>query len=85
MLNISIGESGDRLTRTAKVLEQLSGQSPQPCCDIAARYTMRSFGIRRNEKITCYVTALNCTMSLLFSARQSMFYLQQASRHQTVR
>ncbi|AQK69935.1 60S ribosomal protein L11-1 [Zea mays] len=46
MLNISIGESGDRLTRTAK----------QPCCDIAARYTVRSFGIRRNEKITCYVT-----------------------------
>ncbi|URE30584.1 ribosomal L5P family C-terminus [Musa troglodytarum] len=25
-------------------------------CNSAARYTVRSFGIRRNEKIACYVT-----------------------------
>ena len=27
-LNICVGESGDRLTRAAKVLEQLTGQAP---------------------------------------------------------
>lgn len=25
-------------------------------CQLTARYTVRSFGIRRNEKIACYVT-----------------------------
>ena len=48
-----MGESGDRLTRAAKVLEQLSGQTPVYS---KARYTVRSFGIRRNEKISVHVT-----------------------------
>lgn len=52
-LNICVGESGDRLTRAAKVLEQLSGQKPVLA---KARYTVRSFGIRRNEKIAAHVT-----------------------------
>lgn len=52
-LNICVGESGDRLTRAAKVLEQLSGQTPVYS---KARYTVRTFGIRRNEKIAVHVT-----------------------------
>merc|ERR1711872_76538 len=52
-LNNCVGESGDRLTRAAKVLEQLTGQTP---VFSKARYTVRSFGIRRNEKIACHVT-----------------------------
>merc|ERR1711893_318777 len=52
-LNICVGESGDRLTRASKVLEQLTGQQPVTS---KARYTVRSFGIKRNEKIAVHCT-----------------------------
>merc|ERR1712228_654041 len=52
-LNISVGESGDRLTWAAKVLEQLTEQQP---VFSKAKLTIRSFGVRRNEKIACHVT-----------------------------
>jgi large subunit ribosomal protein L11e len=48
-----VGESGDRLTRASKVLEQLTGQTPVTS---KARFTVRTFGIRRNEKIAVHVT-----------------------------
>ena len=53
VVNCCVGESGDRLTRASKVLEQLTGQTP---VFSKARYTVRTFGIRRNEKISCHVT-----------------------------
>mmetsp|Transcript_20157 Transcript_20157/g.43487 ORF Transcript_20157/g.43487 Transcript_20157/m.43487 type:complete len:177 (-) Transcript_20157:51-581(-) len=53
IINCCVGESGDRLTRAARVLEQLTGQQP---VFSKARYTLRSFGIRRNEKIAVHVT-----------------------------
>merc|ERR1712183_81709 len=52
-VNICVGESGDRLTRAGKVLEALTGQTP---VFSKARYTVRSFGIRRNEKIAVHCT-----------------------------
>jgi len=53
VVNCCVGESGDRLTRAAKVLHELSEQEPVYS---KARLTVRTFGIRRNEKIACHVT-----------------------------
>merc|ERR1719408_121839 len=53
VINCCVGESGDRLTRAARVLEQLTEQQP---VFSKARYTIRSFGVRRNEKISVHVT-----------------------------
>jgi large subunit ribosomal protein L11e len=53
VINISAGESGDKLTKACKVLEDLTGQTPVLS---KARFTIRSFGIKRNEKIACHVT-----------------------------
>ena len=53
VLNISVGASVDRLTKAIKVLKDLSGQNPVTS---KARFTVRSFGIKRNEEIGCHVT-----------------------------
>ena len=53
ILNISVGASGDRLTKAIKVLTDLTGQKP---ITSKARYTIRAFGIKRNEEIGCHVT-----------------------------
>jgi large subunit ribosomal protein L11e len=53
ILNLCTGESGDKLTKAAKVLEDLTDQKP---VESRARYTVRSFSIKRNEKIAVHVT-----------------------------
>ena len=53
ILNLCTGESGDKLTKAAKVLTDLTGQTP---VESKARYTIRSFSIKRNEKIAVHVT-----------------------------
>ena len=53
ILNLCTGESGDKLTKAAKVLEDLTDQKP---VESKARFTIRTFSIRRNEKIAVHVT-----------------------------
>lgn len=53
VLNLCTGESGDKLTKAAKVLEDLTDQKP---VESKARYTVRSFSIKRNEKIAVHCT-----------------------------
>ena len=53
ILNLCTGESGDKLTKAAKVVEDLTDQKP---LESKARFTIRTFSIRRNEKIAVHVT-----------------------------
>jgi large subunit ribosomal protein L11e len=53
ILNLCTGEGGDKLTKAAKVLEDLTQQKP---VESKARFTIRSFSIKRNEKIAVHVT-----------------------------
>ena len=53
ILNISVGASGDKLTKAIKVLKDLTGQTPVTS---KAKYTIRAFAIKRNEEIGCHVT-----------------------------
>lgn len=52
-VNMAVGKSGEPLERAVKVLEQLTGQKP---CKRKAKVTVRDFGIRKGESITCIVT-----------------------------
>ena len=49
-------ETDRRRRFSPQVLEQLTGQQP---IFSKARYTVRTFGIRRNEKISAHVTIGN--------------------------
>ncbi len=52
-INIGVGESGERLTKAEKMLEQLVSQKP---IRRRAKQTNRDFGIRRGEPIAVKVT-----------------------------
>jgi len=53
VVNISVGKSGEPLEKAAKILKDLTGQTP---CKRKAKKTVRDFGIRKGEPIACIVT-----------------------------
>jgi len=53
VVNISVGKSGEPLEKAARVLKDLTGQTP---CKRKAKKTIRDFGIRRGEPMACIVT-----------------------------
>lgn len=53
VVNIAKGQSGEPLEKAMEILEQITRQKP---CTRKAKRTIRAFGIRRNEPISCLVT-----------------------------
>merc|ERR1712100_207314 len=53
VINCSVGEAGDKILKAVKVLKDLTGQEPVVS---KCKYTIRSFGIRRGDKIATHVT-----------------------------
>ena len=72
VLNLCTGESGDKLTKAAKVLSDLTGQDP---VESKARYTIRSFGIKRNEKIALTKSSIARLDSVTKCVRLQKVYL----------
>jgi large subunit ribosomal protein L5 len=53
VVNISVGKSGEPLEKAAKVLKEITGQTP---CKRKAKDSVRDFGIRKGESIACIAT-----------------------------
>ncbi|MGC8935873.1 MAG: 50S ribosomal protein L5 [Candidatus Methanomethylicaceae archaeon] len=53
VVNIGLGEGGERLEKAMVVLKSITGAKP---CPRRAKKTIRDFGIRRGENIGCLVT-----------------------------
>jgi len=56
VVNMCIGKSGAPLEKAEKILSDLTGQLP---CKRQAKKTIREFGIRKGEPISCMVTLRN--------------------------
>lgn len=53
VLNIGVGEGGDKLAKAERVLESITGRKPTRTY---AKRTIREWGIKRGEPIGCKVT-----------------------------
>jgi large subunit ribosomal protein L5 len=53
VVNIGVGKSGEPLEKAAKVLKEITGQTP---CKRKAKNSIRDFAIRKGESIACIVT-----------------------------
>ena len=53
VVNISVGKPGEPLEKAVRVLKELTGQTP---CKRQAKQTIRDFGVRMGESISCIVT-----------------------------
>ena len=77
VVNMAVGESGERLANAAKVLEELTGQKPS---FRKAKKTIKEFGIKRGENIACMVTLRGeRALSFLKKALEAVDYTIKAS------
>ncbi len=53
VVHIAVGQSGEALEKARKVLQEITGQKP---CTKQAKRTIKEFGIREGEPISCLVT-----------------------------
>lgn len=53
VVNLGVGASGEKLVKATTVLENLTGQKPVQC---KSKKTIRDWGIRKGEPISCKVT-----------------------------
>lgn len=67
VINCCVGESGDKLTRAARVLEQLTGQKPvySKGKPMGSRSQKHTVGTRRESALTGYLPeTTRCTIAL---------------------
>ena len=53
VINIGVGESGEKLKNAERIIEQITGQKP---VETLAKRTIQPFGIKKGEPIGCKVT-----------------------------